>query len=324
MAGGLFGGGDGSELNPLLVEDAADLNEIREDMTLHYKQVNDIDLLSFGPWTPLPEGPPFMGVYDGNKKKITNLSINNPTGYKQALFAALHYDAIVKDLDVFGTCEGEESCALIVGTASEDSIIENCRAIGSVKGVQAVGLIVGYSSGIVNKVYSEGNALIEGLCNNVGGIAGKVFSGSITNFYSRATVTAINSDVSWPEAGGLIGCVEGDSALIIDKGYSVGPVSVNQGDNVGGAIGRINGTPTITNCYYDMELSGQSDNDGRGTPKTTAQMKDKNTFATWDFINTWRIDPRIKTGFPIKGPVVCPGIKPGSFKQKNEGYPFLR
>jgi len=46
---------------------------------------------------------------------------------------------------------------------------------------------------------------------------------------------------------------------------------------------------TISDSYYDSNTSGQSDDDGRGVPKTTAQMMDPDTFTGWDFTDTWEI-----------------------------------
>jgi len=57
----------------------------------------------------------------------------------------------------------------------------------------------------------------------------------------------------------------------------------------------------ITSSYYNYQTSGQSDNDGRGEPRTTAEMKTQSTFEGWDFGNIWMIDegndyPRFLTG----------------------------
>ena len=59
---------------------------------------------------------------------------------------------------------------------------------------------------------------------------------------------------------------------------------------------------TITDSFYDKATSGQSDS-GKGTGKTTAQMKTKATFTNWDFDTIWDID--------TSGTI-------------NDGYPYLR
>ncbi|HRV34034.1 MAG TPA: hypothetical protein P5281_06855, partial [Anaerovoracaceae bacterium] len=65
--------------------------------------------------------------------------------------------------------------------------------------------------------------------------------------------------------------------------YAAGKVSGY--NNIGGLIGHVNGG-TVSRSYYDKEVSGQSDT-GRGTPKTTAEMKTQSTFTGWDFGSIW-------------------------------------
>ena len=70
--------------------------------------------------------------------------------------------------------------------------------------------------------------------------------------------------------------------------YATGKVT---GDNyTGGLVGYNYNYGTITNSYYNSETTGRSDNDGRGEPLTTAQMKQQANFDGWDFDNVWSID----------------------------------
>jgi hypothetical protein len=54
----------------------------------------------------------------------------------------------------------------------------------------------------------------------------------------------------------------------------------------------------IINSYYDSQTSGQDDDDGRGEPRTTAQMKTQSTFINWDFTDIWGINSEINGGYP--------------------------
>ena len=47
MANGLFGGGDGTEISPYIVQDAQDLWAVRNNLSAHYVQANNIDLNIF-------------------------------------------------------------------------------------------------------------------------------------------------------------------------------------------------------------------------------------------------------------------------------------
>jgi len=56
---------------------------------------------------------------------------------------------------------------------------------------------------------------------------------------------------------------------------------------------------TVNNSYYDSQTSGRNDNNGKGTPKTTAEMKLKSTFNNWDFNDIWGISNGYPTFLPI-------------------------
>ena len=58
---------------------------------------------------------------------------------------------------------------------------------------------------------------------------------------------------------------------------------------VGGLAGHKTGSATVSNCYYDSQTTGQSDDNNKGTPKTTAEMKQQATFSGWDFTDTWKV-----------------------------------
>ena len=83
--------------------------------------------------------------------------------------------------------------------------------------------------------------------------------------------------------------------------------SVATGSYRGGLVGH-NLNSTITDSFYDATTSGQSDT-GKGTGKTTAQMKTLATFTdtattglstSWDFDTIWDIDntSTINSGYP--------------------------
>jgi prepilin-type N-terminal cleavage/methylation domain-containing protein len=98
--------------------------------------------------------------------------------------------------------------------------------------------------------------------------------------------------------GGLVGQNNGT----IENCYTTGKVS-GSGNCIGGLVGYNYGT--IIDCYYNSETTGQSDDDGRGTPLTTVEMKDQSNFSNWDFVETWLIDnsyPYLQTNEQIPHP----------------------
>jgi len=94
---------------------------------------------------------------------------------------------------------------------------------------------------------------VTGSGDSIGGLIGRLWSGSVTNTYSTGSVGG-----SGGNKGGLIGYIETSN------------------------------NPVITSSYWDIETSGMTTSAG-GEGKTTAQMKQQSTFIGWDFTNIWGI-----------------------------------
>jgi len=169
---------------------------------------------------------------------------------------------------------------------NEEATVSNCYFTGSVtsyvycvdglKFLVGVGSLVGVNYGTVNDSYSNANVTGE---DGVGGLVGRNLDGTMSNSYFTGSVTG-NSDV-----GGLMGSNIGGCGAVINS-YSTSSVTGNE--YVGGLVGHNyfgTGEGTVSNCFWDIQTSGQSISDG-GTGKTTAEMKDIATFsgAAWDII----------------------------------------
>ena len=156
------------------------------------------------------------------------------------------------------------------GLAGYGATIINCYSTGSVNGVSDVGGLVGNnSSGSITSCYATGS--VTGTGTSVGGLAG--FGVNISNCYSTSSVTGVDY------IGGLAGY-----GRTINNCYSAGSVT-GTGTYVGGLIGKIT-DGAISNCFWDIQTSGQTTSDG-GIGKTTAEMKNIQTYlsAGWDFVN---------------------------------------
>jgi hypothetical protein len=169
MAGGNFGGGTGTVLSPFLIEDAVDLNAIRNQTTgKYFKLVNDIDLslealnaVGLGAngagWSPLQhEGRNcFNGSFNFNFHKITNLYINRPNEDGVGLFKRFAYDDVtgkfirprIEGVNItggnyVGALVGEvgwRACGVdAAGTIESVSVIG-----GSISGTDYVGGVIG-------------------------------------------------------------------------------------------------------------------------------------------------------------------------------------
>ncbi len=146
---------------------------------------------------------------------------------------------------------------------SIDSVgLENCEVLG----LTFVGGLAGrIDGGSITNSYVTGS--VEGRMN-VGGLAGCVYNGSITNSYATGSVTGDKY------VGGLAGCVYNGS---ITNSYATG--SVTGSVRVGGLVGVAYFTPTL-NGYYDSQKTGQTVGVGTGgytgtvTGVTTAELEE--------------------------------------------------
>jgi len=184
--------------------------------------------------------------------------------------------------DTFGAGSGmANNGGGITAYAGRNVLIEQCYAVITCHGIEGeVGGIVAMSAEengfipTVRKCFAEVD--ISGCC--VGGLIGAVYTAThIKDCYAVGDV--VGTDFV---AGGLIGGEWGDATIDFSFENCYAAAAVSGEGNKGGLIGVVNTDPVV-NCYYDSEVSGQEDDDGRGIPKTTAEMKNIDTFdPEWD------------------------------------------
>jgi hypothetical protein len=181
-----------------------------------------------------------------------------------------------------------------------EGTVTNSSAMGTVtcSGVVAGGL-VGVNEGLVTKSHSTGSVTGDMEVGGLVGINGWYMDGysnpgTVTNSYSTGTVTGED------DVGGLVGG-NGDESIVSDShatgnvngdrragglvGTNVGSVGdsystgkVTGEDHVGGLVGENQIDGVVSNSFWDTETSGQATSAG-GTGKTTAEMKDIDTFS---------------------------------------------
>ena len=117
----------------------------------------------------------------------------------------------------------------------------------------------------------------------VGGLSAYIDS-QVSNCFTRGSINGISVD-EWAGLGGFV--YQAYSESYINKCYAA--MCINdyaENSSVGGFAAYKDNDAIISGCYYDSDISGQSDT-GRGTPKTTAEMQDQATYIDWDFDNIW-------------------------------------
>lgn len=177
---------------------------------------------------------------------------------------------------------------------------------------------------------------------DIGGIAGYMYNGTVSNCFVSGKIQYINSDISI-NCGGIIGHMSSseyyytDSYSLVKDCYNTAKLS---GFSVGGIIGSTfrGDNDNIISCYNIGEISGdciggiaadyinkcnntyylntsaiQGIYDSRGYDNydckalTDAQMRYKSSFTGFDFKNTWTIDEL--SSYPYPQLKSCPQVQ---------------
>jgi uncharacterized membrane protein len=242
-------------------------------------------------WIPIGEDTTlaFKGTFDGNGFVVSGLYINSADPIK-GFFGIVASKGTIKNLGVTTShVKGKNVVGGLVGGGNgRGKLVNNSYYRGTVTGDIGVGGLVGVNEGegstVSNSYYSgvvTGKEMVGGLVGaNIGN------GNNISNSYSVGTVTGETM------VGGLVGISNGDDNEVKNSYSSC----VATGRSTGGLVGVNNGSSWLTGSYYDKDASGQTD--ARGTGKTTLEMKQKATFAGWDFDGIWGISGSVNGGYP--------------------------
>ena len=299
-----YSGGTGDPNDPYQIATAEDLmllGESPEDYDKHFILTADIDLdpnlpgrkvfdraviapSSYVCWPEFPAcgrvGLPFTGVFDGNNRIISHLTIAGVDylglfGYlgRTAEIRALGMERVTVDgTDSYigglvghcaggtlsrcystGTVRGGSSVGALAGATfyEERAHVYQCHANATVVGSFDVGGLVGSNGGTVTQCYStgvvSGTRCVGGLMGNNGKSMEDGWEGTVTNSYSSSDVSGLE------RVGGLVG--DNDDGALVDC-YSLGAVG---GDRfVGGLVGY-DRTGRVICCYSAGAVSGKND-----------------------------------------------------------------
>lgn len=239
--------GQGTSDNPYLVTNTADLGKVWLKPFAYYRLNNNLDLTGIS-WSSTII-PFFDGFFDGQGFVISNLTINKPGILFVGLFGCVDVDGQIQNLGA-----------------------ENVYIVGG----KFTGGLAGRNYGKLRTCYTTGFVCIFEDFSAIGGLVGDN-DGDLTDCYTTSSVYGAYWDMSYP--GGLVGMNSGT----VTKSYAAGFVT---GDLHEGGLASHN-SGIISNCFWDIETSGQIFSDG-GIGKTTAQMQTQNTFtnAGWDFVGS--------------------------------------
>jgi hypothetical protein len=230
-------GGNGSSGSPYRITDVYGLQGLGSSdlVDRSFQLANDIDASGTADWNsgegfdPIGVyGTEFSGSLDGQGYTISGLTIDRGTENYVGLFGETSSGASISDLVLSG---------------------------GSVTGDGAVGALVGAGTVVIENVHVSTDVIGSG--NGVGGLAGNLFSASITGSSATGTVTGAGSVST---VGGLVGSI--DNASTIHRSYATGNVTVggalNVNFNTGGLVGENLGSITESFATGNVVTGGNA------------------------------------------------------------------
>lgn len=328
-----------------LIQNADDLYAINNNLSGHYILANDIDLSSFGNWTPVGSSvAPFTGILDGNGYEIKNLSVeltqDIPAGdvaINAALFNVVS-GGTIKNLGitnasinnyVVGSKSSELSFCNTSGFAGEllnGSLIEKCYFIGSISAETCYNSFARSSafgncvSSTIRNCYADVTIYAKADYANtmVGGIASWNDSTTVDKCYVTGSLYAQNTN-SLVYAGGIVGSGNGivsNSVCLLSSFKTDGKTSV---DNTG-TVDTICPFSTLTNNAVLSSIASSVKNKSAVSVSSTLS-KDVSTYASrgWDFSNVWNIANNYPT---LKQTHIEYAVTPYGYDFNDDSYCF--
>lgn len=233
---------------------AEDIYNMRNDLAASYILMKDVDLSAYSNWEPIGSytaSTPFTGVFDGNNKTISGLTINSIKSYLGLFgyaYGATIENLTLKDVSVVGV----EYIGAIVGYLQGVSTIENC-------GVES-GSLVGSSSyvgGITGRVYDTSSTSKITSCYNKADVQGRYYvAGIVGSSYAKVTDCynsgkVVSSYTSICTIGGIVGV----NYSSVNYCYNSGDITGNS-RGVGGIAGQCYYGSSIYFSYNSGDISG--------------------------------------------------------------------
>lgn len=215
------------------------------------------------------------------------------------------------------TADGEDNYDVggFAGTVYDGATVLRSYSTGNVTNTGPWGNDIGGFTGLTRNRYGQANPVIQESfaignvtvtaqqdVSGVGGFIGEHRSGTISNSYTRASITVLSPNPQEDNyAWGIGGFVGEFRTSTITNSYAAGGLTVNTEPDyewdIGGFAGYSQGTGTITSSYWDTELSGEANSAG-GTGESTSAMKSEGTFSGWNFSGLWVISGSYNDGYP--------------------------
>ncbi len=253
-----FAGGDGTKVNPYIIETPGQLAKLANDVNggnsyegCYFVQrisirLNDTTfedwrsrLSHINNWTPIGVDSEhvFRGNYDGGGFSINGINIDKESGVG-GLFGYTE-DGVIQNINIkHSYIKAGEFTGSVVGY--NKSKIQRCTTEASVVGTNYVGGIAGYSSEIIE------------FCQNNGTLSGDKFIGGITGYADRYILNCSNTGAV--QGKECIGGICGKNAAVIENCFNDAAVI---GDGMCGGISG-HAVMDVVNCHSFVMADGMN------------------------------------------------------------------
>ena len=304
VASNSFGGGNGTQSSPYLINYAQHLKKLVEDVNngkmnyanTYFKLMTDIQVTA-SEWIPIGNSISFSGIFDGNYHAIRGTLKSNKFeefGFFRYLgngaqITNLTIEANVKNENIANmNSQSSTTTGAIVADSGDNVIINNCHLTGSVTGGNGengrfgsteTGGIAGFFRGgyIKNCTVSAISTITgaDGTQNEIGGIAGRFIYGSIIDCTNNGIIKggrstknpAYQNEISVSITGGIVGSL--DFGANITNCRNLGNISgsgidVSYTGGIAGSISSHQGIVTISNCTNQATVAGGNEGSDTG------------------------------------------------------------
>jgi len=270
----------GTTADPFLIYNETDLravgrgsyNGMNWSLSAHYRLMNNITLTG-GNWTPIGDNAnPFTGVFNGNGRIITGVTINAPADVRQGFFGVINSGGTVRNLglenvSITGSIRVGGIAGLLNSDANGGSLIENSFVTGTVRGNDRVGGIIGGAARTVT-----GNPLAV-----------------VRNCYSLATVEVIEGN---EQDGDFGGSITGAATGTIENCFAASDL-ISGTQRIGGMAGNINNGILRNSITFTREVIGSG-------ASFTNRLLGSNTAATLSNNLVWNGVTVMMNGAPFR------------------------
>lgn len=301
--------GNGTERDPYLIETLADLMALSDSVNFitsipagakyakafegkHFKQTKAINAkgVLFPPIGGTDGIFRFAGTYNGDKKTISNLTVNTGSRGYAGLFGCADTVAVIRNVTMsaptvqsagyyYTGCVAAESlglmenCTVTNGTVSGTLVVggvagsagptHNCSFTGTIIGESQVGGVMAVTRDSCSFLSATSTTItLTGRQEQtqVGGVSGTLTyhrGGAITDSYFSGKIILTRSTQF---AGGIVGAVTNASVI---RCFSLAEIvsAVNSGSAMGGIVGGAIAT-TVRDCYFAGENMVSGSNSG--------------------------------------------------------------